>query len=106
MIPKLSSPFVKAIRTSEGILVWVISAVLGVASAIPTTHLTTKEAAILASGVAALHVISRTALKITGVAKGFGLAPTPFTPPAAVQNVVNEVPVVVGQIAQDVAAVT
>ena len=108
MIPKLSAPLTKAIRTSEGVIVWVIGAALGIASAIPSTHLTTKEAGILASGIAALHVISRTALKGVALIKGVDPALTPITfkPPTIVTNAVKEVPAVVGQVENDVSAIT
>lgn len=89
MVPKLSAPLTKAIRTSEGIAVWVLNIALGIASSIPQTHLSVKEAGILATITTGIHVASRTMLKVTAVSKGLGAPEIPFTPPAAVQKVIT-----------------
>jgi hypothetical protein len=103
MIPKLSAPLSKAIRTSEGIAVWAINIALGIAAAIPNTHLTVKEAGILATITTGLHVASRTALKITAVAKAAGLPPIAFAPSAALAAGVADAPALVTYAAEDAA---
>ena len=103
MVPKLSQPLSKAIRTSEGIAIWAINIALGIAAAIPSTHLTVKEAGILATITTGLHVASRTALKVTAVAKAAGLPPIAFAPSAAVTAAVADAPALVTYAAEDIA---
>lgn len=104
-IPKLSAPLTKAIRTSEGILVWGVNIAVGVASAIPAAHLTVKEAAIIATINTGAHTAQRGLLKAIALGKGAGIDPIPFTPPAAVATVVGDVaavaPTIVDQVSQD-----
>lgn len=87
-VPKLSAPLAKAIRTSEGILVWLTNLGLAVGALIDPSTLPPKEAAIVASAVTGLHVASRTLLKVTALQQGAGVtAPLGDTdlvgPPAA-----------------------
>ena len=77
MIPKLSNPLSKAIRTTEGILVSVINVALLVGAAIPHTGLSPEVAGILASVNTGLLVASRTSLKLSALSKGLGLDPIP-----------------------------
>lgn len=78
MIPKLSAPLTKFIRTSEGILVWSFNVALVIGASIPSAHLSVKDAAILAAANNVIAVISRTALKThaASVLGSAGLAPT------------------------------
>jgi hypothetical protein len=77
-VPKLSVPLTKAIRTSEGILVWLTNLGLAAGALIEPSTLPPKEAAIVASAVTGLHVVSRTLLKVTALQQGAGL-PAPAT---------------------------
>lgn len=93
-IPKFSAPLTKAIRTTEGILVVAVNIAIGVASAIPTAHLSVKEAATLAvinngallaqrgliKGIALLKLAGFTPLEpaVLGQAAGIASAITPL----------------------------
>lgn len=72
--PKLSAPLTKAIRTSEGILVWLTNIGLAAGALVDPTTLPPKEAAIVASAITGLHVASRTLLKVTALQQGAGIA--------------------------------
>jgi hypothetical protein len=89
-IPKLSAPLAKAIRTSEGILVWGTNLALALAAGIDPSGLPPKYAAIVAGAVTALHVVSRTSLKVVALQQGIGIA-APIAPSAAVETVGKEV---------------
>lgn len=93
-VPKISSPLAKSIRTGEGILVYVFNSVLAIAAILPN-GLSWTHAALYAAIVNAVHVASRTLLKISAVQKGLGVdAPIPFEPgvdPAAIADVVSTV---------------
>lgn len=83
MIPKLSAPLTKFIRTSEGILVWVFNVALIAAASIPAAGLSVKDAAILGAVNNGLAVVSRTMLKAhaASVLGAAGLSPiTPLLP--------------------------
>jgi hypothetical protein len=83
-VPKLSEPLAKAIRTSEGILVWIINLGLAVGALIEPSQLSPNDAAILATVTTGLHVASRTALKIIALQQGIGVsAPVEPTGPVA-----------------------
>lgn len=85
-VPRLSAPLAKAIRTSEGILVYLVNIGLAAGSVIDPSKLPAKEAAIVGAGLTGLHVASRTLLKIAAVQKG--LVPqlsSPIEPPALSQ---------------------
>ncbi len=73
LVPKLSSPLTKAIRTIEGITVTVINTSLVICAAIPAAGLSVKDAGILAAINTGLLVASRTAIKLMALAKGVGL---------------------------------
>jgi len=80
-IPQISQPLAKAIRTSEGILVFATSAVIAAGSAIEPGKLPPKDAAYVAAGLAVAHVVSRTLLKVTAVQGKVGVgAPIPVDP--------------------------
>jgi hypothetical protein len=75
MIPKLSQPLTKAIRTIEGVLVIVIDAGLAVGAALAPHKLPPEVAAILGSANTGLLVAGRTLLKIFAIQKGVGIEP-------------------------------
>lgn len=78
-VPKVSAPLAKAIRTSEGVIVWVSNIVLGVGALLDPSKLPPKEAAIVAGALSAAHIASRTVLKATALQQGAGIAaPIPF----------------------------
>lgn len=82
--PKLSAPLTKAIRTSEGILVWATNVVLAAGALVDPSTLPPKEAAVVGSVLTGLHVASRTLVKVTALQQGVGLAaPVPFESPIA-----------------------
>ncbi len=76
-IPKLSAPLTKAIRTSEGILVWVVNLSLAAAALLEPSKLPPKEAAIVAGALTGLHLASRTLLKATALQQGIGIPAPP-----------------------------
>lgn len=89
MFPKLTNPLAKAVRTSEGVLVWLINAALAAGTIIEPSKLPTKEAAIAASALTAVHVVSRTLLKVVAVQQGVGLGePESVDVPAEVKKLV------------------
>lgn len=71
--PKLSAPLTKAIRTSEGILVWLVNVGLAAGAILEPAKLPAKEAAIVGGALTGLHVASRTLLKITALQRGVGI---------------------------------
>jgi hypothetical protein len=91
-IPKVSAPLAKAIRTSEGILVWVSNLALAAGALVDPSKLPPKEAAIVAGALSAAHIASRTVLKVTALQQGAGIeAPIPFNPlPAAAAGEVEQ----------------
>lgn len=86
MIPDKTSPLTKAIRTSEGVLVYLVNIALVVGAAIPSDHLSAKRAATLAIIMNGLHLVSRTLLKITAIQKGVGIGDA-ITPAALTSGV-------------------
>lgn len=77
MVPKISAPLAKSIRTGEGILVYASNVALGLLGALPN-GLTWKQSALFATILNGLHVVSRSMLKITAINKGLGIdAPIP-----------------------------
>lgn len=72
-IPQFSAPLAKAIRTSEGILVYVINLGLAAGALLDPSKLPPREAAIVGSALAGLHVASRTLLKVVAVQAGVGV---------------------------------
>ncbi len=74
MFPKLTAPLAKAIRTSEGVLVYVLNAALAAGTIIEPSKLPPKEAAIVAAGLSGVHVAARTLLKVVAVQKNVGIA--------------------------------
>jgi hypothetical protein len=90
MIPKLTNPLAKSIRTGEGILIWIVNAGIVVFSAINPSELPPEIAGILVSGLSALHLVSRTMLKATAVQKNIGIeAPIPFDAQDLVDNILH-----------------
>jgi hypothetical protein len=92
MIPKVTQPLAKAIRTLEGWVFAVATAVPWVISLVPSTHLPTHVAAewsaISAIGLGA----SRTALKIVSMVKGAtGIAPAPVDLEALAKSVAEKI---------------
>jgi hypothetical protein len=88
-VPRLSAPLTKAIRTSEGILVWLVNLGLAAGALVDPTTLPPKEAAIVVSALTGLHVASRTLLKVTAVQQGVGIAP-PVDEAALVEQLAGE----------------
>ncbi|HEV3094981.1 MAG TPA: hypothetical protein VGY30_10760 [Solirubrobacteraceae bacterium] len=72
-VPKLSAPLTKAIRTSEGILVWLTNLGLAAGAVVDPSTLPPKEAAIVGSVLTGLHVASRTLLKVQALQMGVGI---------------------------------
>ncbi len=87
--PILSAPLTKAIRTSEGILVWLTNVGVAAAALINPATLPPKEAAIIASAVTGLHVASRTLLKVQALQAGVGVRP-PVDEAALVSQLADE----------------
>ena len=79
-IPLLTSSMTKAIRTSEGIMAWVITLGTGALSYIEGIEFIPHQAAaIIIAANAALHIASRTLLKIFALQKEIGIEePIPF----------------------------
>lgn len=76
MVPKLTQPLSKAIRTLEGWVLAVATAVPWVISLVPSTHLPTHVAAEWSAITAVALGVSRTALKaVTVVKSATGIAP-------------------------------
>lgn len=92
-IPKVSAPLAKAIRTSEGVLVWASNLALAAAALVDPSKLPPKEAAIVAGALTAIHAGSRTLLKVVALQQGAGVgAPIPFDPlPAGAAGEVEQV---------------
>lgn len=92
-VPKVSAPLAKAIRTSEGILVWASNLALAAGALVDPSKLPPKEAAIVAGALTTIHTIGRTVLKVTALQQGAGIgAPIPFDPlPAGAAGEVEQV---------------
>lgn len=93
MVPKLSAPLAKSIRTGEGILVYATNVVLAVAAALPDGLSWTKAGLYLAI-LNGANVISRSALKFGALNAGLGIAPpATFDPydPAHIAAVANAI---------------
>lgn len=73
MFPKFTAPLAKALRTSEGVLVYVLNAALAAGTIIEPSKLPPKEAAIVAAAVTGAHLAARTLLKVVAVQKSVGL---------------------------------
>lgn len=73
MFSKLSTPLTKAIRTSEGVLIFGINIVLGVGAALEPTQLPPKVAAIISGSTIVAHLAARTLLKVVAVQKSVGV---------------------------------
>src|SRR5581483_5609202 len=73
-IPKLSTPLAKGIRTTEGILTYVVGGLITIVSGIDPQALPHKEAANLAVVLTVLYTIQRGLLKVVAIQKGFGVA--------------------------------
>lgn len=81
MIPKLSAPLVKDIRTGEGILEWLL-AVLGVVAG-ATGNLSIAKTGVYLLIVAGIKGTRRLLVKVLAGQAAAGIAaPIPFTPPA------------------------
>lgn len=74
-IPLLTTPLTKAIRTSEGIMVYLVNFVLGFGAAVDPSSLPPGVAAKWAAVVTVGHVLSRTLLKVFAAQKSFGVGP-------------------------------
>jgi hypothetical protein len=73
LIPKLSSPLAKGIRTTEGILTSVVGGMITAASLIDPHALPKKESAILLAGLSVLYTIQRGLIKVVALQKGLGV---------------------------------
>lgn len=90
---KITTPLAKSVLTGEGILVYASNVLLAVAAALPQ-GLSWTHAGLYLVILNAVHVVSRTLLKITGIQAGLGLgAPAPVDPvdPAVVAGVAVDI---------------
>lgn len=67
MVPQLSEPLAKSIRTGEGLLVYASNLALALAAALPS-GLSWTHTALYLTILNSLHVVSRTGLKVAAVA--------------------------------------
>jgi hypothetical protein len=72
-IPKLSAPLTKAIRTSEGIMVWAVNVGTVAFTLLESSKLPPKEAGIIVAANTAFHGGYRTLLKVIALQKGVGI---------------------------------
>ena len=86
---KVTNPLAKSFLTGEGILVYAVNIGLAVATAIPGT-ISLTHSAIFITIITVLHAISRVALKVTAIQKGFGVAP-PVVDPIDPQEIASDV---------------
>lgn len=92
MVPKLSAPLSKSIRTGEGILVYATNVALALAASLPH-GLSWTHAGLYLTILNGIHVISRSALKFGALNVGLGIAaPSVIVPvaPAAIASVAKE----------------
>lgn len=102
LIPPINTgPLVKAVRTSEGVLVGLTTVGLVLTTSIDPSTLPPKWAAVLATVTTILHLISRTTLKAVAVSKGMGVG-DPIVPFDV--NAVEQAALTAASAAQDVAA--
>jgi hypothetical protein len=92
-VPKLSAPLTKAIRTSEGVMVWALNLSIAALTLVDPSRLPAKEAAILVSATTALHTAQRFGLKAIAMQKEIGIGPpTTFDPvPAAAAGEIEQI---------------
>lgn len=88
MIPKLSQPLTKAIRTTEGLLISAITVFEFVYSSIDPHRLSTKEAGILAAIQSGALVAQRMVIKAVALTKG---GAQPYDVEALASNVAGKI---------------
>lgn len=100
MIPKLSAPLTKLIRTLEGI-VWVAANIALIVAPIVSSHVSPADSIQWGSIMNTVVIVARFGLKGLAIAKGFGLPA-----PAELLSVgtLTKVEGVAGQVAGDVAS--
>lgn len=91
MVPQLSAPLAKSIRTGEGILVAATNVALVAATALPDGPSWTRSALCITI-LNAVYAASRSALKFGAINKGLGIAPPPVAvlDPASIQAIVTD----------------
>lgn len=89
-VPKHTSPLAKAIRTSEGILVYLINLVLGLGAIIDPSKLPPVVAAKWAAVLAIAHLVARTGLKILAVQRGLNIG-DPIDPQALIDKTAADI---------------
>lgn len=102
--PQISGPLAKAIRTSEGVLVFAFNVVVAVGAALDPSKLPPKEAGILVAATTIAHSGLRTLLKVTAIQKGFGVgAPAQIepVPVAEAGELASDAAEVVGDVLSD-----
>jgi hypothetical protein len=72
-VPHLSQPLAKAIRTSEGIMVWAVNIGITLFTALESAALPHEAAAVIVTVNTGLHVLTRTLLKVFAVQKEIGI---------------------------------
>ena len=74
MFPKISTPLAKSIRTGEGILVYASNVGLVLLGALPH-GLSWEKSALFGTILNGLHVIGRSAVKVSAINAGLGMGP-------------------------------
>lgn len=101
MIPKISNPLAKSIRTGEGILIYSADALFVVLGAVKDMSWTKSALYIALTSIA--HTVARSGLKASAINAGLGISGGPVPPASAfpsLQPVLNEIDAVTKAIAE------
>lgn len=92
MIPKLSAPLVKAIRTTEGIVLAIAAAIPWVVTLVDPSKLPASVATHWSVYAAMALAVSRTAIKVVTALKGAtGIEPAPVDTESLAQKVADKI---------------